>query len=345
MGQQTIDKQIAKDQWITEKQTPGGFPPMSELMSEVICPVCHGALAGGGEGLCCRNPACRAEYPVVDGVPVLINEANSVFSISDFEKRDDTFFNSPESKLFALGMRLVRRLPSIGDSVGARERYAEMAHLLLAETPHPVVLVVGGSIVGQGMAEFLQNPAIRFVETDVSWGPRTRMICDGHDLPFRDGTFDGVIAQAVLEHVVDPHRCVDEMHRVLKGRGIAYAETPFMQQVHGGRYDFLRFSHLGHRRLFRRFTEIGSGVACGPGMALAWAWRYFALSLVTSRAARALTYLVTQPTSFWLKYFDKHLVGKPGAFDAASGYYFMGRRSDGVLPDRELIKLYRGGHR
>ncbi len=315
------------------------------LMSEVICPVCHGELAGSGDKLCCQNPGCRTEFPVVDGIPVLINEANSLFSASDYLARDDTFFKAPESRLFALGMRLVRLLPPISESIGARERCARMAQILLAETPTPTVLVVGGSIVGQGMAEFLANPAIRFVETDVSWGPRTRMICDGHDLPFRDGTFDGVVAQAVLEHVVDPHRCVDEMHRVLKGRGIVYAETPFMQQVHGGRYDFLRFTYLGHRRLFRRFTDIESGVAYGPGMALAWAWRYFALSLVTSRPARALTYLVTQPTSFWLKYLDRRLVKRPAAYDAASAFYFLGRRSDGVLPDRELIKLYKGGHR
>ena len=31
-----------------------------------------------------------------------------------------------------------------------------------------------------------------------------------------DAGVDAVIAQAVLEHVLDPHRCVEEIHRVLK---------------------------------------------------------------------------------------------------------------------------------
>jgi len=328
---------------------------VSSLLPSLICPICHSELTRSGDGssgdgssggtLTCRNPACRTRFPIVDGIPVLINEDNSLFSIADFVKHDDTFYKSPDSKLAALGQKMLGLLPGISRNLGTHERYARMAELLLKETPRPVVLVVGGSIIGQDMGEFLSNPAILFVETDITFGPRTQMICDSHDLPFRDGTFDGVVAQAVLEHVVDPHRCVDEFHRVLKTTGIVYAETPFMQQVHGGRYDFLRFSYLAHRRLFRHFTEIDSGVSCGPGMALAWSWTYFALSLTTSRAGRAIAYAITSLTSFWLKYLDKYLVKRPAALDAASGYYLMARRSDQILSDRELITLYKGGHR
>jgi SAM-dependent methyltransferase len=245
----------------------------------------------------------------------------------------------------SLSTTILERLPSINGSIGTRERYAKMAELLLQENPHPVVLIVGGSIIGYGMKEFLEHPDIRFVETDITFGPRTQIICDSHDIPFQDNTFDGVVAQAVLEHVVDPHHCVAEIHRVLKNTGIVYAETPFMQQVHGGRYDFLRFTYLGYRRLFRHFAEIESGVVCGPGMALAWSWTYFALSMTTTRIGRAIAYAVTSLSSFWLKYLDKYLIKKPGAFDAASGYYIMARRSEETLSDRDLIQLYRGGHR
>lgn len=323
------------------------MPPNADehsVMTNPICPICHSDLSSSLEKLCCENPACGAEFPVIDGIPVLINESRSVFAIADFVSHDETFFKSPNNKFLAFGIKMVRLLPSLGESIGTRERYAKMAEMLLKETRNPVVLIVGGSIIGYGMKEFLANPAIRFVETDIAFGPRTQVICDSHDIPFHDGTFDGVVAQAVLEHVADPYRCVDEFHRVLKKTGIVYAETPFMQQVHGGRYDFTRFTYLGHRRLFRRFAEIESGVACGPGMALAWSIRYFALSLTTSRIGRAIAYLTTRLTSFWLKYFDKYLVKKPGAFDGASGFYLMAQRSDEVLSDRELISLYKGSN-
>jgi hypothetical protein len=49
-------------------------------------------------------------------------------------------------------------------------------------------------------------------------------------------------------------------------------------------------------------------------------------------------------TGFWLLWFDRFLIDRPAALDAASGLYFMGRRSAAALSDRDLIALYRGGY-
>ncbi len=198
-----------------------------------------------------------------------------------------------------------------------------------------------GSIVGEGMEALIGHPNIELVESDVSFGPRTTVIGDAHSIPFDDNSFDGVIVQAVLEHVVDPWRCVEEIHRVLKEDGLVYAETPFMQQVHGGCYDFTRFTYLGHRRLFRRFEEIDSGATCGPGMALAWSYRYFLLSFTTSKLWRTMIAVWVRLTSFFLKYIDYLIIDNVGSLDAASGYYFLGKKSDNILDDKELIKLYK----
>ena len=138
---------------------------------------------------------------------------------------------------------------------------------MLTLSAHPRVLVIGSRVLGSGMEMLAEYPGLEVVESDVELGPRPLVLFDAHDIPFEDGAFDGVIAQAVLEHVADPSRVAAEIARVLKPRGFVYAETPFMQQVHEGAYDFTRFTHLGHRRLFRDFDEVASGVACGPGMA------------------------------------------------------------------------------
>jgi len=130
--------------------------------------------------------------------------------------------------------------------------------------------------------EVLFNSPVELIEIDVSIGSRTVAIVDAHDIPFANNTFDCVIAQAMLEHVADPYRCVKDIYRVLKAGGCVYAETAFMQQVHGGAYDFTRFTHAGHRRLFKPFQEIESGAVCGTGMALAWTYEHFLMSLTNS---------------------------------------------------------------
>jgi SAM-dependent methyltransferase len=281
---------------------------------------------------------CRTAFPVVDGTPVLLNEASSVFAIEDFTQRSDTFFRYHESPL---RRALNRVLPSPSlDMVSARN-FTQFAQLCCAGNPAPRVLVVGGSILGKGIEPLLRSP-IQLFETDVAFGQRTMLICDAHDLPFADGTFDGVVIQAVLGHVVDPARCVAEIHRVLRPAGLVYAESAFMQQVCGGPYDFYRFTQLGHRRLFRRFEEVASGPARGPGTALGWSYRYLLMSLARTRRARSLLEDVARLTSFPVKYLDYLLMDHPAATDAASGFYFLGRRSTEVLRDRDLLKQYRG---
>jgi hypothetical protein len=36
------------------------------------------------------------------------------------------------------------------------------------------------------------------------------------------------------------------------------------------------------------------------------------------------------------------VIDNPGTLDAASAHYFIGRKSDDELTDRELVSLYRG---
>jgi ubiquinone/menaquinone biosynthesis C-methylase UbiE len=276
---------------------------------------------------------------VLNGIPILINAEASVFSVQEIVRQR----NSSESRK-KTWKDLVRRLiPQISGNVNGRRNYENFRSLLLSNTASPKVLVIGGRMTGSGMEVLLDDSTrIEIVETDLLFGPRTMLICDAHHVPFQDGSFDGLIIQAVLEHVIDPYQCAAEIHRVLRPGGIVYAETPFMQQVHEGRYDFTRFTHLGHRYLFNRFEEIESGAACGPGMALAWSYSYFLLSFSESPQIRNLLHAFARFTSFYLKYFDSYLTKRRGAFDAASAYYFLGKKADTTLSPKELINQYRG---
>ena len=273
---------------------------------------------------------------MINGSPILINEQNSIFRVAEFLTQKSTFFPSASR----LKRTIIRCLPSLSGNFRARKNLANFARLLLADRKKPLVLVIGGSVVGSGAEEFLSNPDIEFVETDVALSERVGLICDGHDLPFASDSFDGVIVQAVLEHVVDPIHCVKEIHRITKMGGLVYAETPFCQQVHGRQYDFTRFTYLGHRRLFRNFVQIDAGACCGPGMALAWSYQYFLLSFARRPLSRLALIIFARFTAFWLKYLDLLMMDEPAALDAASGYYFVGRKSDLTLADRDLLAEY-----
>jgi SAM-dependent methyltransferase len=192
------------------------------------------------------------------------------------------------------------------------------------------------------MAPLLEDSRIDWVESDVRLGERTCLLCDAHQIPFAESTFDGVVIQAVLEHVADPARCVSEIHRVLEPGGLVYAETAFMQQVHAGRHDFCRFTLVGHRRLFREFEQIAAGAVSGPAVALAWAWQHFLLSFTASRAGRAIATGVAALTAFWLKYLDPYLLERPAALDAASAFFFLGARQEIQLTDRQALAVYPG---
>ena len=275
------------------------------------------------EGAVLRTEDGAREYPIVDGVPVLIAPERSAFGIpARAEPRR------------GLARRLAAKLPRDTRNAGTDALVAR----LRAELPdRPQVLVVGGGTLGAGMAPLLDDPAVDATETDVWFGPRTQLVCDGHDLPFADATFDAVVCQAVLEHVLDPPRVVAEIHRVLRPGGLVYAEIPFMQQVHEGAHDLTRYTYVGQRRLFRDFDEIAAGAVCGPAMALAWSLRYFAVTIFGRRAAHLVPLL-----TFWLPRLDRWLIARPGALDAASAIGFLGRRRETPLGDAEIIAAYRG---
>jgi len=296
-----------------------------------VCPKCRGDLKLDISVLICSR--CASRYPVINGIPVLIDEDNSVFRIAQFEKTKDTFF-AKESGLRGL---IMRALPESSENRVAKKNYAQLSRLLQEETAHPVVLVLGGSILGAGMEEFRAQKNIHFIDTDVAFGPLTKAIADAHSLPLNNGSVDAVVAQAVLEHVAEPERCVSEIHRVLRPGGYLYAETPFLEPAHSTPYDFHRFTFIGYRRLFRSFSVLGMGPVGGPAQALAHQWASMLSCFGSTRVVRGLMFVFARLSGFWLKYLDRQLNRNPRALHCAFGLYFLGRKADQPLSNAEVI--------
>jgi SAM-dependent methyltransferase len=313
-----------------------------EFKNILVCPTCGGTATETNEGFTCLGE-CKSQYPIYHNVPVMISPNNSAFNFADFADATPPaiFFNAYKNPV----LRFFKKIrPDITLNVVSKKNYGEIATKLQA-IEAPTILIIGGSIDGKGISALKNNlPANTIlVESDVAHGPNTNIIIDAHQIPFQDQCFDLVIAQAVLEHVLDPFLCVKEIHRVLKPGGLVYAEIPFMQHVHGGKYDFHRFTHLGHRRLFRQFKEEKSGLIAGAGSMMAWSLLYFITSFSPNKKAdKALSYIGSF-ASFWLKYFDYLLKNNKGSYDAACGLFFLGKKEpDYLLSDQELLSSYRG---
>jgi SAM-dependent methyltransferase len=309
----------------------------------IRCPICRSAVELQEHQAKCQNCDCAQVFSVHTGVPILLKPGGSLFDAADVVgNNSNAKQNIPPGRLNTWK----RFLPTLDSNIKAERNVTVLVQTLSKRSASgaPIrVLIVGGRVLGQAMDHLNSlSPRFEVLHTDVALGPQTEMVCDAHDLPFSDGSFDCIVAQAVLEHVRDPWQCVAEMHRVLRPRGVVYAETPFMQQGHMGAYDFTRFTHLGHRNLFSRFAEIDSGPLCGPGMALAWAYQYFLCSFARSRRSRRVFSVVARFSAFFLKYFDYWLIDTPGAFDAASAFYFLGERDEQPLSGRALLGHYRG---
>jgi SAM-dependent methyltransferase len=290
----------------------------TRLQERLICPHCRTRLESQGESFVCKG--CGKEYPVIAGIPILIDESASGFRISSYQRPRE--MTSGERAKRALR----RMLPTISMNLAAKRNYRRFREMLFTLSRAPRVLVIGGATAGAGTSELLGDDRIEFVEADIAIDERTTLVCDAHVLPFDDQTFDGAIFQAVIMYLEDYGRSIREIFRVLKPGGVVYSDAPFVQQVVGGAYDFYRFTMQGHEYQLRQFERVASGISGGPAMATAWSIQYLLMSFTENPGLRAGIRILCKCTLFWMKYLDLLLVNKRGAVDAAAGTYFLGRR-------------------
>jgi len=266
----------------------------------LACPRCGGELTGSPATLVCGNGSCGHRYSAVGDPPkpVLIDPDASIMNVAALLASGGS---SPVARGYGgrLLNSLARRFASPPNPTAERV-VGQLATDLVAETEgRPRVLVIGGGTIGGGVGRLYEDPRLDLLAFDVYASDNVQFLADGHQVPLKDGSVDGVLIQAVLEHVLDPQAVVAEIHRVLRLGGLVYAGTPFMQQVHEGPYDFTRFTESGHRYLFRHFTLRDSGAAAGLGTQLLWSIVYFArgIHFRAGQAARVIFFWLPKWTA------------------------------------------------
>jgi SAM-dependent methyltransferase len=273
-------------------------------------------------------------FATAAGQPVLIDYAHSIASPDWYT---GVHAPSPVPRRRPWPRRLKGMLMG---TAGISTRNVERFRSCLPNGPSPLVLMIGAATRGMGTDALYDDPSVRQIAFDIYPSALTHFVADANQIPLADACVDAVCVQAVLEHVVDPASVVAEIARVLKPDGVVYAETPFMQQVHEGAYDFTRFTELGHRWLWRRFSPIARGPLGGPGLSLYWSSRYFLRGLLRSRRAADLASI-----PFGIFALADRFMATGDLIDGASGAFFLGRKQAVTLAERGLVLEYLGAQR
>jgi SAM-dependent methyltransferase len=204
-------------------------------------------------GLECR--ACGSVYPVLNGRPILIDEKRSIFTNHEIasagEKRQ-----FPETSGWKFQLR--RFFPANPEP---RDRGPAMQRIRKVLPAGAQALVIGAGYTRSFYESIFPG---NLVLTDVTLKGDADIACDGHCLPFLDESFDLIVADQVLEHVVAPVEVARELARCLKPGGIVYSGIPFYFPMHGVPYDFQRFTPAGHRMLFPAFELVELSAFGGP---------------------------------------------------------------------------------
>ena len=312
------------------------FQMSPDLIKLICCPYCKSDLSREQSGLKCNNDECTHNnesqyFRIINGKPILISYAlcDTLLKPNKIELSvDRTKNNIIKNQL----NDLLNGRPKI-----TNRNCEKFVELLMNQQNNPRCLIIGSAEMGRG-TESLFSSNLEIIGTDVYLSKSVDIISDAHYLPFNDGEFQGVWIQAVLEHVVDPQTVVKEIHRVLGKNGIVYSETPFMQQVHEGAYDFTRYTVLGHRYLFKNFSTISLGGDKGAGVVMTWSLKYFLWALFRNKKIASL---LSIPFAVIFRILEK-LCNKRSLFDLSSGVYFLGKKSNETLLHRELIGIYDG---
>ena len=121
------------------------------------------------------------------------------------------------------------------------------------------------------------------VNLDIEESAHVHVINRLEQIPFKDGSFEGVLLEYVLEHVGPYENLIREAVRVLKPGGSLLLTVPFRQSYHGCPRDFWRFTHEGMELLLERsgLNNIQVEVHAGPTSAWIDATKEFLSTLLS----------------------------------------------------------------
>lgn len=274
--------------------SPGGIAPLrlEEARTDKYGDIVSGYLVNDTEGV---------RYPIENGIPNFL----AVTETNVNQKSEGVSYAASDDPR-AKWKNALRRFPKLTRLAQwtfdpAYVDHAERSRILRALPPDARVLNVGSGV--------LDVPGLDCVNLDVEAYGNVDVVADAQLLPFKDGSFDVVLLEYVVEHVPDSTRLKAEIERVLKAGGIIYATVPFMQAYHGNPDDYYRFTISGFRQFWSSFDCQRCAPFGGPASALVCMlkeWLAIMLSFNSKWLYGVLSQLLIIPF-FPLKFLDRFI--------------------------------------
>jgi SAM-dependent methyltransferase len=143
------------------------------------------------------------------------------------------------------------------------------------------------------------------IEAETAVFRNTDVIADAHALPFKDASFDAIVAMNAFEHYHSPHVVASELMRCLRPGGQVAIHTAFIQPLHEAPYHFFNCTEFGLRKWFSSFEieEISVSPNFNPAFGLSWICfeleQYFSQSGDDAALARLRALTVQDLSRFW----------------------------------------------
>lgn len=199
---------------------------------------------------------------------------------------------------------------------------------------HVLAAIPGERILnlGSGVRKVYDNPNL--LNFDIAPHENAHVVGDGEHLPFQSGVFDGVILDAVIEHLAHPHRVVAEVRRVLKPGGAVLAQVPFLYPFHAAPHDYQRYTPSGLSALFEDFEVVEAGTDRRPGRAVLEVMSAYAATFADNRTVSYALRWATAWALFPIKFLDPWLSGKSKSSNVVAGSSILARKraDDGRQP-------------
>ena len=314
---------------VDSKNIPPISSPFPEYFKHMIDPIDRSSFMDlNGDSI---RFSGGKNYPVFEGIPILISNDHSIFSTDDIiNKKPTTQIPKYRTKKSLKNYVRQNLLPTLTGDEHIRTRYKSLGK----KTVDGPILIVGAG----DKAEYYRTcfPGREVVISDVHCLFYVDLVFDAHNIPFADSVFSLVLLPQVLEHTAYPWKVAEELQRITKKDGLIQIEVPFSFPFHGEPYDFYRFTPTALSFLFPKCKILNFLTPEGNWSGAATTVSNAMIDTFKNRYLRMFALGMSRFLLWWMKYMDR-IIGRK-TFSSPKGFVVT-YQMDGVKrSEKELLE-------